>query len=732
MLTQLKDGAFRNLGSQDGLWSDAISQVLEDSLEPEYADQRLWLGSNHGIFRIRKGVIEDYFQGKTASLEIVGYGRAEGMDCLECSGGFSPAGMRQSSAENPGTAGESLWFPTLRGLARLDALRLLGKPQGINGDHITFAKAWLHLGPDDTRFDLGDVVAGGNGSGTGRAAGIDVRDGKLRQRSETYGRSDPATDALARYHRSEVPFVDGVFIPDGSMVAGREAAISSTGLKAEFPATTGEAWGLLKTGFDPARYDVFNPSDMKQLGVPMIWLSGNQGITFDLDAIRKASGKPIARFTAEVCNLHIGPASFQVLLDGRVAARRSGMVHDNDRFERGIVPLDIPIRADVRFLTLAATDDKDEIGLFNRVPPTIVVEEVRADGALLSPAETGGSGALHPDFASLAIPPGAGRLDFRFAAPSLTAPEKVRFRYRLEPLENTWLDAGDRRTANYANLPPGDYRFFVTACNNDGVWNELGTSVSLTLQPHFWQAPWFTPLWVAALVFSIASATGLVVLARNRRQIRRLEQLQALAAERTRIARDLHDDLGAGLTQVVLLSDRARGESGGPDRGMPHLDQVSSVSRRLARSLDEIVWAINPKNDALEDSLSFVCKSAQDFLRTAGIACRLDWPEELSAGTLSSARRHQLYLAVREVLNNVVKHAAATEVRMRLAVSASDLIVEIRDNGRGFVVPSQGAHSSRHGLDGMAGRMAAVGGNMEIASEPGHGATVRLRLPIAG
>lgn len=729
-LTQLKDRAFRNLSSRDGLWSDAISQILEDSLEPEYEDQRLWLGSNHGIFRIRKGVIEDYFHGKITSLEVVGYGRAEGMDCLECSGGFSPAGMRQSSAENPGTAGESMWFPTLRGLARLDVLRLIGKPQGISGDHIAFAKAWLHLGPDDTHFDLGDVVAGGNGFGTGRAPGIEARDGKLRQRSETYGRFDPAKDAAARYHRSDVPFVDGVFIPDGSKVAGKQAVISSTGLKAEFPATTGEAWGLLKSGLNPAGYDVFNPSEMKQLGAPMVWLSGNQGITFDLDAIRKATGKAIDRFTAEACNLHVGPASFQVLLDGRVAARRSGMVHDNDRFERGIVPLDIPVPADVRFLTLAATDDKDEIGLFNRVPPTIVVEEVRADGALLSPAETGGSGALHPDFSALAIPPGAGRLDFRYAAPSLAAPEKVRFRYRLEPLEKTWIDAGDRRTVNYANLDPGDYRFFVTASNNDGVWNELGTSVALTLRPHFWQALWFTPLWVATLVFSIASATGFTVRARNRRQIRHLEQLQALAAERTRIARDLHDDLGAGLTQVVLLSDRARGESAGPDRGLPHLDQVSSVSRRLARSLDEIVWAINPKNDALEDSLSFVCKSAQDFLRTAGIACRLDWPEELSAGRLSSARRHQLYLAVREVLNNVVKHAQATEVKMRLAATRSDLIVEIHDNGCGFTVPDRGAPTARHGLDGMAGRMAAVGGGVEITSEPGHGATVRLRLPI--
>jgi ligand-binding sensor domain-containing protein/signal transduction histidine kinase len=738
-LTRLRDGVFANFSTRDGLWDNVISQILEDTLDPVQEDQQLWLGSNRGISRIRKASFEDYLLGKTTALEPVVYGRAEGMDCLECSGGFGPAGLVQTPAENPDTKSVLLWFATLRGLVRLDVFPLLGRARDISGDHIAFAKAHLHLGPDDTRFDLGDVVAGGNGFGRGRVAGITAVTGELGP-SNTSVYADAANTATARYHRTKLPFIDGVFIPDGSAVPGQMAVISSTGLQAEFPATTGQAYGLLKSGWNPINVDVFNPSEMQLLGVPLIWMSGNQGITFDLDAIRRASGKTIERFTAQVCNLHIGPASFHVLLDGRVVASRSGMVHDNDRFEHGIVALDLPIGAAARFLTLATTDDKDEIGAFNRVAPTAIIEEVWVDGSLQKadlaadarPASAGGFGSLHQAARTLEIAPGAGRLELRYAAPSLVAPEKVRFRYRLEPLEKAWVEARDRRIANYSQLAPGAYRFVVTACNNDGVWNAAGSAVSLTLRPHFWQARWFAPLWITALAVTLAAVTGLVLRTRHRRRIKRLKQHHALVAERERISRDIHDDLGAGLTHVSLLSDLARHDIADPGRAMLHLDQVAVVAQRLARGVDEIVWAINPKNDALEYSLNFICTTAQDFLRAAGIACRLEWPELMAGATLSSARRHQLYLALREVLNNIVKHAAATEVRLHLAATLTELTVVISDDGCGFVPSPPGAPASvRHGLDGMAARMAAVGGTCSVTSHAGQGTEVTLSLPLA-
>lgn len=732
-VTRIKNGRVRNFDSRHGMWDNTISQILEDRMGP-VGNGQLWFGSNRGVFRIGMTSFDDLLAGKINRLEPVAYGRSEGMDSLECSGGFSPAGLFQAAAENPGTLSAVLWFPTLRGLARFELFPLTGRVRGISGDHIAFTKAVLHLGPDDTRLDLGDVVAGGNGFGTGRAAGIHVLDGNLSNTAATHAYGDGAKAPAERYHRTKLPLVDGVFIPDGGVVPGRETVISSTGLKAEFPPTTGEAWGLLKSGWQVAGVDHFNPSEMRELGAPMVWTSGNMGVTFDLAAVRRTTGKSITRFSAQVCNLHIGPGSFHVLLDGRVAAKRSGLVHDYGRYQRGIVPLDIPVPEDARFLTLVSTDDKDEPGALNRQPPVVTIEEVLADGApRQSSAEIGAGvapGALHPVLTALEIAPGVRRLDFRYAAPNLTAPEKVRFRYRLEPLETGWVEAADRRAATYAQLPPGTYRFLVTACNNDAVWSPVGAAVTVTLRPHFWQTRWFAPLWIGSLALLIAGITAAALRIRHRRQVRLLEQTRAIAVERTRIARDIHDDLGAGLTHVALLTDLVRNELTNPESAKSHLDEVFTVARRLARGVDEIVWAINPKNDALELSLNYITKAAQDFLRAAGIACRLDWPESLPPGTLSSAQRHHLYLVVREGLNNVVKHAAATEVGIRWAATATGVTVEVSDNGRGFTPPPPGAPATRHGLGGMAGRMTDAGGTFEITNRPGAGTLIRLWLPL--
>jgi signal transduction histidine kinase/ligand-binding sensor domain-containing protein len=722
-LSRLRSGKIATVSSHDGLWDDAISQILEDDWG-EAKERQLWLGSNRGIFRLTKEVLNKWLDGRAPSFEQVAYGLSDGMEGLECSSGFGPSGLSLVASENPRTTASILWFPTLRGLARLDVMPLMGKVRGISGDHVAFTRAQLHLGADGKTFDLGDVVAGGDGFGNGSGAGIHPN-GNFSKSSVTSNLKDAATSATKRYHRTKSPMVDGVFIPDGGLDPSHQVVISSTGLRAEFPATTGVAWGLAKSGLNPNPGDVFNPSEMKLLGVPMVWLSGNQGITFDLEEIRKRTGTPIERFTSRVCNLHIGSAAFHVLLDGQVVVRRSGLVRDSDWFEKGIVPVDIPISPRHRFLTLAATDDKDDIGLFNRVPPMVFIEKVLVNGTETKPP---GKPSGLPGIARLELAPGVSRLDLQYAATSLTSPDKIRFRTRLQPLEDTWQEAGDRREANFAHLAPGDYHFEVIACNPDGVWNLQATALDFRLQPRLWQQPWFAPLVVGLLVSVITIGTVAVVRVRHRRHLRRIEQLHAVVVERARIARDIHDDLGAGLTEVALLSELARADLAQPEKAALHLDQVFQSARRMTRAIDEIVWAVNPKNDLLERSLDFVCKSAQDFLRSAGIALRIERLDDLPERMLSSSRRHHLYLTVRETLNNVVKHAQATEVHLRLSANPTLLTVEIRDNGCGFAADE--VPSSRHGLDGMATRMAEVGSSADIASIPGQGTTVTLRLPL--
>jgi signal transduction histidine kinase len=322
------------------------------------------------------------------------------------------------------------------------------------------------------------------------------------------------------------------------------------------------------------------------------------------------------------------------------------------------------------------------------------------------------------------------RLSIQLKIPQTGMPAGDLFRWRIRGGSEEW-QTSRMLTIDMPCPPRGQTFFEAQALHSDREWDTTVFSLPI-IRKRLWETSGFQAIAAVVTLLGAMSLTRFVTKRRAARQLALVNSRAVLAEERMRIARDLHDDIGAGLTQVVLLSDMARRENVDPERAKAHQEQVVTVTRRLARSLDEIVWAINPTNDALEDSLSFVCKFAQDFLRAADISCRLNWPEDLSGGLLSSSQRHQLYLAVREVLNNVVKHAAATEVWLRLEVSHSNLILEIRDNGRGFVVPLPGARSSRHGLNGMAERMNAVGGGIEITSETGHGTMIRLRMPIHG
>ena len=364
----------------------------------------------------------------------------------------------------------------------------------------------------------------------------------------------------------------------------------------------------------------------------------------------------------------------------------------------------------------------------NLLPPPVVIEEFRVDGRAVT---NNGPGPLH-------IPPGHQRFDFQYTGLSLMSPERVRFRCRLEGLENEWVDMGARRSVNYNFVPPGDYIFHVTACNNDNVWNEAGAEFAFHVLPHFWQTAWFR---ASAIVFLVLAASGGVWLDTRRRMHRKLERLErqrALERERARIARDIHDDLGASLTRITMLSQVAHGVEPEPARAVSSLDQIFSTARELTRSLDEIVWAVNPKHDTLESLAGYLGKFCQDYLRAAHIRCRLDVPMQLPAWVLTSEVRHNLFLAVKEALHNVVKHAAATEARITLALADGSFAWEVEDDGRGFETRGGNGVStgnadriaSGNGLANMRKRLTDVGGGCEVRSAPGAGTRVRFVVPV--
>jgi signal transduction histidine kinase/ligand-binding sensor domain-containing protein len=359
----------------------------------------------------------------------------------------------------------------------------------------------------------------------------------------------------------------------------------------------------------------------------------------------------------------------------------------------------------------------------NPLPPRVRIEEMRVDDKKFADGNAAGP---------LKIPPGRHRIEFEYAGLSFVAPEKVWFKCRLNNFETEWANAGAKRVATYNYIPPGNYSFQVTACNNDGVWNETGASLKFEVLPYFWQTTWFHVLGGLATVLAAGGVVWFETRRRMRRRLERAERQRDIERERSRIARDIHDDLGAQLTRITMMSESARGDLGNPERAAAGLEKIYDTALELTRSMDEIVWAVSPRHDTLESLATYLEKFAHDWLAAAGIRCRLDLPLQFPEWHLTSEARHNVFLAFKEALHNAVKHSGASEVLIRLAVKEKSFELAVEDNGRGFAVGEkmknshvvQGRAASGNGLENMKRRLATIGGSCEIQSVPGAGTQV--------
>jgi signal transduction histidine kinase/ligand-binding sensor domain-containing protein len=356
----------------------------------------------------------------------------------------------------------------------------------------------------------------------------------------------------------------------------------------------------------------------------------------------------------------------------------------------------------------------------NQLPPSVVLEDFLVDGKSI-----GTKGAIK-------ITPGRHQFEFQFTALSFTAPDKVKFRCRLNGFDNDWSKPGTSRNVTYGPLPPGKYEFQVIACNNDGVWNMTGASLTVLQQPFFWQTWWFIIAVSMASVTTIAAAVSYAATRRLQRKLERLKQQRAIEIERERIAKDIHDDLGAGLTQIMFQSSLAKNAP--TERIQTDLSQISETARDLVRTMDEIVWAIDPENDTLDGLTTYLGKYVQDYLTAAKLRCRLDLPTELPPIPVAAETRHNLYLAIKESLNNVVKHAQAKEVLFQLKLQPGVFTFIIKDDGVGLMDSKTKTDNalrlaSGHGLRNLTQRLESVGGTCAVVSEPGQGTRIELAIP---
>jgi signal transduction histidine kinase/ligand-binding sensor domain-containing protein len=368
----------------------------------------------------------------------------------------------------------------------------------------------------------------------------------------------------------------------------------------------------------------------------------------------------------------------------------------------------------------------------NTQPPPVVIEGMRINNQ--PAALEGGHSAIGNPLSAIRIEPGLDNFEIEYTALSFINSENMRFKYKLEGANQDWVDAGTRRTAYYSHVSPGNYTFKVIAANADGVWNEAGASVRLTIAPAYWQTWWFTTLMAMGAVGVIAAAWAYRVRQLWRAQIAQQnfsrQLIESQEHERKRIAAELHDSLGQNLLIVknwalVGLNAQAAGNS-----THEHLTEISETTSLALDEVREIAHNLRPyqlERLGLTNTIEFMLhqvKTSSDIEFTVEL--------ENVDGLLAPESEINLYRIVQEVINNVIKHSNATEAWLAVKRTAVGIEIICRDNGRGFdPVAAARSRASGMGLSGLSERVRILGGHNTIDSAPGAGATITITIDAA-
>lgn len=294
------------------------------------------------------------------------------------------------------------------------------------------------------------------------------------------------------------------------------------------------------------------------------------------------------------------------------------------------------------------------------------------------------------------------------------------------------VGAGGSGHADYSNLKPGRYWFRVAAAKANGEPTGEEVSVPLEIVAPLVQRSEFWLVIVALLGVAATASTRVFIRRRMQRRIEEIERLHELERERARIARDLHDDIGGGLTEIAMQSDWVRRDliRGTTPETLRRIERVSQSATELTRSVDEIVWAVNPANDTLDRFANYLSQSTEQLLDAAGIPIRFEFPAELPPVPLPGKLRHGLFMAIREAIHNAAKHSRAELVRLSLQVAGNELVIIVEDFGCGFLSAETSSDGTHDGLANMHRRMQEIGGSLHLSSHPGKGSRLEFRLPL--
>jgi len=357
----------------------------------------------------------------------------------------------------------------------------------------------------------------------------------------------------------------------------------------------------------------------------------------------------------------------------------------------------------------------------NSSPPPVYIQRVLANDVPLP---------LSRDAEPLRLPTRLASLEIRFAALNLAEPETVRFDHKLDGFDSEWVEGSAERRVRYGRLPYGNYTFHVRARSVDGLGSQSQAQLAFIYPVPPWLAPGALTLYALAAIGCVFLVVWAVLHRRLRVKLERLGRQQAMEKERMRIAQDMHDEVGSKLTKIAYLSDIMAMRAGGPE--VESLQSIASTSRDLLQSLDEIVWAVNPRNDSLERLAAYLSQYATEYWQNTPVELDMDLPGGLPYHPLSAETRHSLFLAFEEALANALKHSGATKVHVAMKMAGSRFSISVHDNGKGFKLETATAQKIEgNGLTNMRQRLADIGGVCQIDSSPQAGTTISLSLKLS-
>ncbi|HEY6333529.1 MAG TPA: two-component regulator propeller domain-containing protein, partial [Blastocatellia bacterium] len=398
------------------------------------------------------------------------------------------------------------------------------------------------------------------------------------------------------------------------------------------------------------------------------------------------------------------------------------------------------------FVNVSFRDDEGSLwfgtlqGLCRMTP--LPEKGISAPPILITSLSFGGVGCPLPElgtniFAGPEVKANQNNIQIEFAGLSLTYANSLRYQYKLEGASSDWSTPFTERVVRYPNLPPGHYRFLVRALGPDGAASETPAEVSFRILPEIWWRWWFQTIAIIVIAIPILVIARYRYLRKKARMeveesLRRgrEERLAELERVRTRIATDLHDDIGSSLSQIYLLSEVARQRLGGDGAGASEpLSLISSASHEVVSSMSDIVWAINPKKDHLSDLVHRMRRFASDVFAAREIDFRFDAPDSESDARLGADLRREIFLIFKESVNNIVRHSGCTEARIEFQMSGQSITLAVSDNGKGF---DPCKHQEGHGLISLRERAKSMGAGLEIVSTRDVGTTVLLSLQVPG